>query len=153
MDPGGLATSAVAALATLFGGIASSAASAAGERIGEVALERLGAVYRLVKTRLAGDALYESSLERVRAEPDSQARQRVLEGVLTEVVGKDPTFAADLARLLAEVRMGAGDVQAVESGAVAGRDVRQRGGVVAGRDVTIGGQQESHPRQRWSDDR
>jgi hypothetical protein len=119
---------------------------ATGGRAGEGAWAALSRIAEAVRARFGADQEVSQTLERLEARPTSQGRTQELAEVLQARLTADPSFAAELQRLVEEAEQAGGvRIAATDVGVVAGRDARLHGQYVAGRDQTIGG---THPDQR-----
>jgi len=105
----------------------------------ESALAALGRLYRRVKQRLAPDSYATNQLAGLEQNPDREGRQQAFASALAEILEEDDEFAAELRRLVDEVR-GAGiqtRLDHVEGPVAIGGDVHQEGHNVAGHDLII----------------
>jgi hypothetical protein len=118
--------------------IASGALTHAGEQVGDAAGRKVRELYQAVKSKLARDPYHAAALERVEESPDDARRVRHLEDAVAESMESDPSFGLLVERLVREAA-GLRVIQATDSGAVAGGDIRLTGDNVAGRDLHIGG--------------
>ena len=92
---------------------------------------------------LTGRGFAGQALERLEQDPGNQLRQGALQDALSEAVEADPSFAASLSSVLADIRRTAGSTltRIDESGATSIHgDVSLQGRNVAGRDLHIGDQ-------------
>jgi hypothetical protein len=138
MDPGTLAMLAVQALVPFFKQVGERAVGRVAEGLGDAVLDRAQRLYERVKRALAGDPADEALVEGVRAAPDDPDRQEFLQRRLARLLERDPELAAEIERLVGEVRQAGGVQMAVtDSGAVAGGNVTIEGDYAAGRDLTI----------------
>jgi hypothetical protein len=137
VDPTILSSGVVAGLVTFFQRTATRTLESGSDAASQAVIARLKTLYGALKTRLAGDAAESRALDRLEEQPTSTARQRVLEGVLIEAIEQDPTFAGEIARLLADAERDGARMSVADSGAVAGGDLHQRGQYIAGRDLTL----------------
>ncbi|MEW1585762.1 hypothetical protein AB0283_09985 [Micromonospora vinacea] len=128
MEPLDLASVAVGALTALSTGVAGGAA----QRL----LSGADRVAQVIRHRFAGDPGTLEVVDEVTTAPTQAAEDRLTLRLARQITA-DPEFAAALREALAEA--GPTIIQANESGAVAGRDLRVSGRYAAGRDLHIGG--------------
>jgi hypothetical protein len=146
VDPLSLAAAAVGLLVPLFRATADKFAERAGEVIADAALPKVKALYERVRARCVPGSYQGALLDGVEAEPDDPGRQEILKAELAKLLAQDKKFATDLQHLIDEAEQAGGvRVTATDAGAVAGRDVNQRGRYVAGRDLRIGGMPDDKP--------
>ena len=97
MDPVTLATSVVGILMPyLIKGGETIAKKAVDETI-----EKAGQLYQTIKQKFSGDPYAKETLKRVEEDPNSEARQAALTGVLEEKIKSDPALASELEQFLA----------------------------------------------------
>jgi hypothetical protein len=139
VEPFSLAAAAVALLTPLLQRAVGRFAEQGADALADAAVPTVKRLYQALKDRLRPGTYAGSQLEGVEQRPDSESRQQALRSALAEELEADPTFAAEVNRLVGEAQA-AGGVQLTVSdvGVVAGRDVHQRGQYVAGRDLNIG---------------
>ena len=66
-------------------------------------------LYQKVKEKFSNDSYAKETLKRVKENPDSEARKAALTGVLEEKIKDEPTFGAELEKLLALTKDLGGD--------------------------------------------
>ena len=97
MDPVTLATSVV--------GILMPYLIKGGETIAKKAVdatfEKAGQLYQTLKQKFSNDPYAKETLKRVEEDPNSEARQAALTGVLEEKIKSDPALASELEQFLA----------------------------------------------------
>ncbi|RRR77627.1 hypothetical protein [Streptomyces sp. RP5T] len=139
MDPAALAATAVAVLLPYLHQLAGRVTERTADALSDSGLPKVQQLYQALKERLRPGSYAGNVLEGAEERPDSEGRQQALGAALAEELERDPDFAADVERLIAQAQEPGGATFSVtDSGAVAGRDVVQRGRNVAGRDLTIG---------------
>lgn len=138
MEPLSLAAAVVALLVPFFNQAAGKVAERAGEAIADSALPTVRALYERLRTKLGAGTYEGALLDGVQDQPDDPDRQQSLKVSLAKLIAQDASLQADLERLVAEADVGGIGITATDAGAVAGRDVLQKGHYVAGRDMTIG---------------
>lgn len=144
MDPTALAAGAVALLVPFLERAGGQLADQVGAGLGQAVVDKLGHLYERVRSKVVGDRFAEPALERLAERPESELRQAAFAEVLGEVLGQDPSFAAELETLVEEARTAGGPAvtQITDAGAVAIQgNVRLQGTYVAGRDMSIGDQE------------
>ena len=147
VDPAALAPAAVSLLVPFLSQVGNRMGARAGDELGDVLLDKLGRLYRMIKARLAGDPYSQAILNGIEDDPTSSARQRALEAVVEDASSTDQQFAIQLEALIAEIDDAGGvSIRVSDSGAVAGRDLRQRGHYVAGRDLHLDRPADEPPR-------
>jgi cation diffusion facilitator CzcD-associated flavoprotein CzcO len=131
MDPGVLATSAIAFLVPYLAKAGKAVMDRIGNDVAEAASSRVDALYQAIKRRLGGDDYGSQSLKRLEEKPDLEERQAALKGVLKEQFSADTEFRTTMERLVAEAQRAAGTtgptIVVSGSGAAA-----TQGGVAAG---------------------
>jgi hypothetical protein len=131
MDPGTLATSAIALLVPYLTKAGSAMMERIGKDVAEAVSTRVESVYESIKRRLGGDDYAAQSLKRLEEKPEEEERQAALKGVLKEMLVKDTEFQTVMERLVSEAQRAAGKagttILVSGSGAVA-----TQGGVAAG---------------------
>ena len=131
MDPGVLATSAIAFLVPYLTKAGKAVMDRIGNDVAAAASSRVETLYQAIKRRLGGDDYGTQSLKRLEEKPDVEARQAALKGVLEEQLSADAEFRTAVERLLAEAQRAAGrtgtTIVVSGSGAAA-----TQGGVAAG---------------------
>ena len=101
---------AMAAVA-LLGPYLAKAGEAFAKKAGEQLIEKVGALYQVVKSKFKGDNHAEQTLARLEQAPESKRRQAALEDVLIEKMEQDTEFAAQVRRWVEESEStGGGDV-------------------------------------------
>ena len=94
-----LATAAVSILSPYLAKVADGAA----ERLGELATEKSGSLYRWLKDKLAGQRA-EEALDDLRAQPRDGDVQATLRVQLRRALAAEPRLAEELSNLLSEMR-------------------------------------------------
>lgn len=148
MDPAALAATAVAMLLPYLHQLAGRVTERTADALSDSGLPKVQQLYQTLKERLRPGSYAGNVLEGAEVRPDSEGRQQALGAALAEELQHDPDFAAEVERLVTQAQeSGGATVSVTDSGAVAGRDLIQRGRNVAGRDLTIGtpGAQHSTP--------
>jgi hypothetical protein len=97
VDPGTVAL-------TVAGLLAKKALEAASGKAGEGAWAALGRIADAVRTRFRADPEITEILERLEARPTSEGRTQELAEVLQERLVAEPSFAAELARLVEQAK-------------------------------------------------
>ncbi|HET9610553.1 MAG TPA: hypothetical protein VFP06_13165 [Acidimicrobiales bacterium] len=138
VDPVTLAAAAVAILAPFLRRVTEQTADNVSEAISDAAVPAAKRLYQAVRARLRPGSYAANQLDGVEERPDSESRQQALQAALAEELEADPSFAAELEALVTEAQAAGVQITARDTGAVAGRDVHQRGRYVAGRDLNIG---------------
>jgi len=131
MDPGALATSAIAFLVPYLAKAGKAVMGRIGNDVSEAVSNRVDALYQAIKRRLGADDYGTQSLQRLEEKPDLEERQAALKGVLKEQLSADTEFRTAVERLVAEAQRAAGrtgtTIVVSGSGAAA-----TQGGVAAG---------------------
>ena len=124
MDPLTLATT----VASFFSPYLVKAGEKAAEKIGERLPEAVGKVWHAITAKFTGKPVAEEAVKDLVAKPDDQLNQSAFAQQLRKVLEFEPTFAAELERLLNSAQSEGGDtIVNTGSGAVA-----TKGGVAAG---------------------
>lgn len=112
------------------------------DRVGEAAVERIGAVYHWVRDRLGADPQGGQALDGLEQAPDDARRQGAVEFALGQLVARHAELQEELEALVGSVQNEAPEgVRVTDAGAVAiGGDVNVNGTYAAGRDLTVGDQ-------------
>ena len=140
VEPVSIATAAVALLAPYLGRLVDRVAQQTTDAIADSALPAVKRLYAAMKAKLRPGTYAGSQLQGLEERPESEGRQQALRTALVEEMSGDPSFAAELERLVQEAwEAGGVQISGTDTGAIAGRDVIQRGQYVAGRDMEIGG--------------
>jgi hypothetical protein len=84
--------------------LATKALEAAGGRVGESAWAALGRIADAVRARFRADREVTETLNRLDAEPTSQARTAEVAEVLKPRLAADPDFTSELARLVEQAK-------------------------------------------------
>jgi len=109
------------------------------KKAGEVAWEKVKAVYATVKDKLASDAYAEQTLKRLEENPESESRQAALVGVLEEKTKDDLAFANALQKLLDEAHEAGAETitqQVAVSGQARTGDITQIGKIEGNIDLS-----------------
>jgi hypothetical protein len=139
MDPITLAAAAVSMLVPFLVRVGGHVVDRSSEKLGDAAMEKLTELYEAFRARFRNDSYATALLRGVEDEPASTSRQQALELLIRDVVAQDQAFAQQLERLVHEAEaVGGTQLLVRDAGAVAGRDVYQRGHYVAGRDLNLG---------------
>jgi hypothetical protein len=72
-------------------------------------IEMAGKLYQLVREKFSKDPYASETLKRVEENPNSDSRKAALAGVLEEKIKEEPSFGADLEKLLALAKELGGD--------------------------------------------
>jgi hypothetical protein len=138
MDPVTLATAAVGLLVPFFKRLTEKVLDRAGSDLADAAEAKVEALYERVKAKFTGDDYTAALLQGAEANPDSPSRQANLQSALVEQLEEDEGFKVALERLVTDAEAaGAVQIEATDTGAVAGRDFHQTaqgGGTNIGRD-------------------
>ena len=132
MDPTALSLAVIAALKPVLGRITGKVVTALEDKATEAALPALRRLYDAVRARLGREP--DGAAAGVALDSEPEAAQPQLEAALRD----DPEFAKQVEGMLAEIRNVRMEVQATETGIVAGGDVHMTGTYVSGRDMHIG---------------
>jgi hypothetical protein len=89
---------------TVAGLLAEKTLEAAGDKAGEGALVALGRIAETIRSRFRGDQEVTETLDRLEANPKSQARTAELAEVLQPRLEADPQLVAELARLVEQAK-------------------------------------------------
>ena len=141
MDPITLAAAVGAVLAPYLKDVLSGTAEGVGEHLGDALTGSLRRLLHTIKRWVAGDGYAAGVVERFEQEPDNELRRATFQDMLAEVAGKDPAFATELEKVMAEVTRAGGSAvaqQVTDAGAIAGRDFTQNAQYAAGRDQHFG---------------
>lgn len=96
-------------LATTVVGLIMPYLKAIAQKAGDVSIEKVGQLYKMIKEKLSGDSYAEETLKRIEEDPNSASRKAALEGVLDEKIKADPTFASELEKFIALAKELQGD--------------------------------------------
>jgi AcrR family transcriptional regulator len=139
VEPVSLAAAAVALLASYLQRAAGRIIDRTADAIGDSAVPVVERLYETVKARLKPGTYAGNQLLGVEENPTSPGRQQALQIALAEAMEANAAFAAEIEHLVTAVQAAGGtQVVVTDAGAVAGRDIHQRGQYVAARDMTIG---------------
>jgi hypothetical protein len=140
VEPFSLAAAAVTLLAPYLERLAGRVAEQATDTIADAALPTVKRLYQTVKAKLRPGSYAGNQLQGLEERPESEGRRQAMRTALAEELESDPTFAAELERLISEAQAAGGiRITATDVGVVSGKDAHLRGNYVAGRDMTVGG--------------
>jgi hypothetical protein len=141
VDPASISIAVTALLAQFGARVLDRGADKVADDLGDALAEPVGDLLRRVRDGAARDGSTARALEQWESEPDSNARQIVLQEALTELLAEDEELTAQLGALIERIEQIAGpaSVQQVWGmGAVAGRDIVVNAKYAAGRDQHFG---------------
>jgi hypothetical protein len=144
MEPTMLAASAVSLLVPYLARIGGQVADRIGGDLGQAVVDQLCQLYERIRTKVVGDRFAEPALERFAQRPTNKVQRSSFAFELSELLERDPSFAAELATLVSKAKQTAGPTltQVTDAGALAIHgDLHMEGTYVAGRDMFIGDQE------------